>query len=164
MTDLELEKLEAELRMARPARPSAELMRRLLAAQPVDSMPPARLSSPIRQPWASPRWLWWFVPTTALVALLAGIAGRHLPDSGAAGVSANVSHTNSLTLKADDIQIDHELVGSSETIADLPDGLPVRFQVQAWRDRVIFSDKRRGVEIEEQTPRVEIIPVRFETY
>jgi hypothetical protein len=67
-------------------------------------------------------------------------------------------------LKADDVRVDQELVSSFEVVAKLPGGQPVRFRCRQWRDQLILTDHRRGVEIEENSPRVEVVPVRFETY
>jgi hypothetical protein len=67
-------------------------------------------------------------------------------------------------LKADDVQVDQELVSSYDVVARLPGGEPVRFRCQAWRDQWSVTDTNRGVEIVQQSPRVEVVPVRFETY
>jgi hypothetical protein len=67
-------------------------------------------------------------------------------------------------LKADDVQVNQELVSSFEVVAKLPGGEPVRFRCQKWRDQLVVTDKNRGVEIEQSSPRVEVVPVRFETY
>jgi hypothetical protein len=49
-------------------------------------------------------------------------------------------------------------------VAHLPNGEPVRFLCREWRDEVILRDPARGIVIERQTPRLEVVPVRFETY
>jgi len=67
-------------------------------------------------------------------------------------------------LVADDVQVDQELVSSFDVVAKLPGGEPVRFRCQKWRDQLVVTDKNRGVEIEQSSPRVEVVPVRFETY
>jgi hypothetical protein len=67
-------------------------------------------------------------------------------------------------LKADDVQVDQELVSSFEVVATLPGGEPVRFRCRKWEDQWVITDTNRGVEIEQSSPRVEVVPVRFETY
>jgi hypothetical protein len=68
------------------------------------------------------------------------------------------------TIKADDVEINQELVSSFDTVARLPGGEPVRFRCQKWMDQTVINDKARGLTIEQRTPRLEIVPVRFETY
>jgi hypothetical protein len=60
--------------------------------------------------------------------------------------------------------VNHELVSYFDVVATLPGGQPVRFRCRETKDQWIATDKVRGVEIEESSPRVEVIPVRFETY
>jgi hypothetical protein len=67
-------------------------------------------------------------------------------------------------LKADSVQIDEQLVGAFDAVGRLPSGEPVRFHCREWMDNVVLRDKTRGVVIEQRTPRVEVVPVRFETY
>jgi hypothetical protein len=67
-------------------------------------------------------------------------------------------------LKADSVQIDEQLVGAFDAVGRLPNGEPVRFHCREWMDNVVLRDKTRGVVIEQRTPRVEVVPVRFETY
>jgi len=67
-------------------------------------------------------------------------------------------------LKADNVQIDQELLSAFDTVARLPSGEPVRFRCRTWMDQVVLTDKQRGVVIEQRTPRIEVVPVRFETY
>jgi hypothetical protein len=67
-------------------------------------------------------------------------------------------------LKVDDVQVDHELVSSFEVVATLPGGQPVRFRCRQWKDQLVVTDKSSGVEIEQDSPLVEVVPVRLETY
>jgi hypothetical protein len=67
-------------------------------------------------------------------------------------------------LKADDVQVREQLVSSFDAVAKLPTGEPVRFRCQKWVDQVVLRDKKRGVVIEQRTPRLEVVPVGFETY
>ncbi len=65
---------------------------------------------------------------------------------------------------ADDIEIDRQLVALFDAVAQLPNGQPVRFRCREWTDEVVVRDPARGLVIESRTPRLEVIPVRFETY
>ena len=67
-------------------------------------------------------------------------------------------------LKADKVEIDRQLVADFDAIARLPSGEPVRFRCQQWMDKVWLRDSAAGLVIERTTPRLEIVPVRFETY
>jgi hypothetical protein len=157
----ELSSFEARLYKARPAAPPPDFEGRLFAARPVAH----RQQCPQWPERHGPSWLQilrWLVPATALI-LAAGLLwlgrahhpGRsQLPPSASSGAG----------LKADEIQIDHELVSAVDAIARLPDGEPVRFRYQEWMDEVILRDRTRGVVIHQRTPRVELVPVGFETY
>jgi hypothetical protein len=68
------------------------------------------------------------------------------------------------TLKTDDVEIDRRLVAAYDAVAQLPGGEPVRFHCREWADNVVLRDQVRGVVIEQRTPRMEIVPVRIETY
>jgi hypothetical protein len=67
-------------------------------------------------------------------------------------------------LKADDVQIDEQLVSTFDAVAPLPSGEPVRFRCRQWLDEVVLRDSKRGVEVTRRVPRVEVVPVSFETY
>jgi hypothetical protein len=67
-------------------------------------------------------------------------------------------------LKADDVEIDQQLVAAFDAVARLPDGQPIRFRCREWADAVVLTDTARGLVIEQRTPRLEVVPVSFETY
>jgi hypothetical protein len=67
-------------------------------------------------------------------------------------------------IKADEVQVDQELVSSYDVVAKLPTGEPVRFRCRRWKDQLVVTDKSTGMSIEQNNPRVEVVPVRFETY
>ena len=67
-------------------------------------------------------------------------------------------------LKADAVEIDRELVAAFDAVARLPDGQPVRFRCREWSDGVVLRDSARGIVIEHRLPRLEVVPVSFETY
>jgi hypothetical protein len=109
--------------------------------------------------WRDWRWL-----TPALAAALAGLlvvlanvksgprSGKQAPAPPAYGFMAG------------DVQMDRQLVSDFDVVAKLPSGEPVRFHCKKWNDQVVMTDTNRGVEIVRDSPSVEVVPVRFETY
>jgi len=156
MNDRELEHLEAELRRVVLAPPPEEFMARLLAAKPamraVRTKPLVRLRP---SAWFDlSAWLMrWLMPATALLIGMLVVWRVNLPGANAAPA-----------LSADNVQIDEQLVSDFDTVAPLASGEPVRFRCRTWMEKVVLRDKARGVMIEKETPRVEVIPVSFETY
>ena len=67
-------------------------------------------------------------------------------------------------LKADKVELDQQLVASFDAVARLPSGQPVRFRCREWADAVVLSDSASGIVVEQRTPRLEVVPVSFETY
>jgi len=111
------------------------------------------------------RWhLWrWLAPGMAVALAVAAMLSERTKLSRASSAEqkpADAVHG----LKANDVQVDQELVSSYDVVAKLPGGEPVRFRCQAWRDQWSVTDTNRGVEIVQYNPRVEVVPVRFETY
>ena len=160
MNDSELEHFEAELRRIAPARPPAEFMTRLKQARPEPLRATTRPANSQPQSWLGlSQWLWrWFVPATAL-------AGAALFVWWASARGLGTPATLAVApIKADNVQIDHELVSDFDTVAQLPSGEPVRFRCRTWMDQVVLSDKNRGLLVEHRSPRVEIVPVSYETY
>ena len=153
MNENELQRFEADLRRVVPARPPDDFMARLKAARPVcearTSARAARLPGITFRPWL----LRWFIPATVIITV--GLVVWRVTLPVAKGAPA---------LKADNVQIDQELLSAFDTVARLPSGEPVRFRCRTWMDQVVVTDKQRGVVIEQRTPRVEVVPVRFETY
>jgi hypothetical protein len=178
MNGNELERLEAQLRSVSPVRPPAEFLQRLksetavlvaerrahtaLAARPAQSVrtpAPETVHAPEAVAWSSlvPLVMRWLVPTAAVLVVGAIIWRANLPAGrGPATASAPV--------KADDVRIDQRLVSTYDTVAQLPSGEAVRFRCREWMDEVVLRDSRRGVEVARRVPRVEVVPVRFETY
>jgi len=164
VTDQEQNRFEAELREIKAARLPEDFRSRLLAAAP-----PTK-ACPVRRPWPAPVALGWqrvrrfFIPA-AVAAALTVVVWRHGSQMNkAARKVQNVSPAVATVPRADDVQIAQDLVSSFDTVATLPTGEPVRFQCQRWVDKVTFTDKSRGLVLEERRPRVEIVPVRFEIY
>jgi len=161
LNEQEQERYEAELRRTPPARLPIQFMARLLAAKPG----PEPAQRPRLQP--PPAWTQWWRLGRWLAPALAAAAVALFVGRGHFG-SKSIPNTKPLVaaagLKADDVQVDHELVSSFDVVATLPGGEPVRFRCSQWKDQLLVTDKSRGVEIEENSPRVEVVPVRFETY
>ncbi|HEY9175623.1 MAG TPA: hypothetical protein VI136_25370, partial [Verrucomicrobiae bacterium] len=78
--------------------------------------------------------------------------------------SSPIAAAESPPMKADQVEIDRKLLASFDAVASLPDGEPVRFRCREWVDAVTLRDSDRGVEITHRTPRLEVVPVSFETY
>jgi len=176
--DNELECLEAQLRSISPARPPAAFLQRLKSetavlvaerrAQTALAAPPAqseRTAAP-ETVGASEAIAWssllrpvmrWLVPAAAVLVVGAIIWRANLP-------AERGPETASTPVKADDVRIDQRLVSMYDTVAQLPSGEPVRFRCREWMDEVVLRDSRRGVEVARRVPRVEVVPVRFETY
>jgi hypothetical protein len=178
MNDNELERLEAQLRSVSPARPPAEFLERLkseTAALMEERRAHSALAAPRGQtqrtavpetiralePAASYSWLplllRWLVPATAVLAVGAIIWRANLP-------ARRGRETAGAPVKADDVRIDQQLVSTFDAVALLPNGEPVRFRCREWMDEVVLRDSRRGIEVARRVPRVEVVPVRFETY
>jgi hypothetical protein len=153
---------EAELQRLKPAEPPAGFAARLAAAaaagralpQPEAQPGPAALATV----WT--RLLRRLVPTAGVAALGLGIVLWWL---GRPEVDPPTRHATP-ALRADDVQIDREDIAAFDTVALMPGGEPVRFRCRKWTDRVTLRDSARGIVIEERTPRLEVVPVSFETY
>ena len=178
MNENDLERLEAQLRSVRPARPPADFVQRLksspptrvpeLRAQTALAAPPAQAQSPAApetlgasEPAVWPPWLLlvfrWLVPAAAMLVFGAILWRANLP-------AGRGPETASTPVKADDVRIDQQLVSTFDAMALLPSGEPVRFRCREWMDEVVLRDSRRGVEVARRVPRVEVVPVRFETF
>lgn len=154
--------LESDLKRLRPAQPPADLMVRMAAARPTVVAPRPSETAARRRP-RSPWWMNWklWVPATALV-VAALVLWRLQPAPPAAPASPEMAAAT--PLKADSVQIDRQLVASFDAVARLPGGEPIRFRCREWVDEVVLQDKARGLVVEQRAPRLEVIPVRFETY
>jgi hypothetical protein len=178
--DQELEAFEAELRKVKAAPVPEALSSRLLAIR----LPPGpaavdrvRSETGGRLPWqGNPTWgpawirlLRWLVPATALGVFLVITLGKHQPPSGArTGTNSQQAKVSSAALsvrvKPEEIEIGRTLVATFDAVAELPSGEPVRFRCQQWADTTMFRDRARGIDIEQSTPRLEIVPVSLDTY
>ena len=152
---------EAELSRLKPAAPPTEFLVRLQKVQPLAT--PARSVISPRPNFVSRVFaLRWLVPAAALAIFGLLVWRIILPSPPASHDQRPVAAAP--TLKADEVQIDRELVATYEAVARLPGGEPVRLRCREWVDQVVWEDKARGLVVEQRTPRIELIPVRFETY
>ncbi len=181
MNDADHELFEAELRKLAPARPPAQLMARLVELRPGLLERPSESPTVLRAPHQHgpttlprpsplaphpfcPVFLRWLVPATAIGAVVVtSLVWRPFSPKPQqrAGLPAGPAKP---ALEADAVEIDRELVASFDAIARLPSGLPVRLRCREWADEVVLRDTARGIVIEQRAPRLEIVPVSFETY
>jgi hypothetical protein len=161
MNDRDPELFEAELSRLKPAPLPGELQARLANVRPMGTGQ-AEIRRPSRAS-ASGGWPWlgWLTPATvALLAVLVVVfqGGTHRNPAPPA-ISAPAP-----ALKADQVEIDQQLVGSFDTVAEMPDGEPVRMRVNQWMDEVTLRDSASGVEVVQRTPRIKVVPVSFAVY
>ena len=163
------ERFETELRRLKPAQPPAAVLARLAAAKPAPTQAPARPDRPESgvTPWRLFRWL---VPATAVgltVAVL--ILWRSAAPTSGPATAADGNRVRPMAARAADgapdaFEFDRRLVASYDALAEMPGGEPVRLRCSQWEDRVVFRDPARGIAVETRTPRLEVVPVRLETY
>jgi len=161
VNEIEQERFESELQRMRPAQPPQPFMARLASSRPALPHRPAARALGVSRGFSWDLVLRCLAPAMALVVAVALCWRLGFP----APKQANPVNPDQATvgLKADDVQIAHELVSSFDAVARLPSGEPVRFRCRKWMDQVVFSDRNRGIVVEERRPRVEVVPVRFET-
>jgi len=158
----EFETMETDLQKLKPAKPPEELMARLAASQPVSRVQSKPTTAPIVT--LRPLLLRWLAPVTAATAMLIGLSVWHSTHSTGKPRGQTFAVSAKPASKPDDVEIDRRLVAAYDAVAQLPDGEPVRFHCREWADNVVLRDPVRGVVIEQQMPRMEIVPMRIETY
>jgi len=163
MMEPELESFEAELRKLRPAKPRGELMHRLVAENRASDGPRGlpKEQSPVE--WAAIL-LRWFAPATAAAVIIGVIVVRNHYASKGSPRTVPPTTASAPLVAANDLEFDRQLVASFDAVAELPGGEPVRFNCRRWRDRVTYRDPIHDLVIERTIPRLEVIPVRMETY
>ena len=152
------EQFEAELKQLRPAKPSSAILNQVL-----DRLGPAQPPhNPVRKSvgWNVSLLLRWLGSAGAVAVLCAGLFWKHETSHSRLSTASSPPPV----LKADKIEIDRRLVADFDAVAKLPSGVPVRFRCEQWMDKVRWRDSARGLVVEQTTPRLEIVPVRFETY
>lgn len=170
MNEHDLSGMEADLQKLKPAPPPPAFMARLVVAAQNGAQPghaeaangSACPTGPARPTISGLCWpvLRWLIPTAAAVGLVVFAVSRSLVAPKSPAVPA-ISHS---PLKADDVQLAREFVGTFDAVAELPGGELVRFRCQEWTDQMTLRDAARGIEVVHSTPRFDVVPVRFETY
>ena len=161
MNEQEEKRTESVLRAMAPAQPPADFMARLVAAKPsVMHAEPAARGSMSPGLWLLLRR--WLVPATALA--VAGLAILWLKMVPARPSEHDTATGKSPVLKADEVHIDEELLSAFDAVGLLPSGEPVRFHCQQWVDQIEVRDKAQGLVVQQRAPRLQIVPVSFETY
>jgi len=164
MSDFDPEQFEKELQTLRPAKPSPQLLEQIRVQLRAESKP---ASDPVRLATFQLRWhlAWrWLVPASALAAIVAFVLFAQSAARRPETLPQPRTASKQPTLKADKVEIERQLVADFETITETPGGQPMRFRCEQWLDRIRLRDSAAGLTIERTTPRVEIVPVRFETY
>ena len=164
MNDFDLELFEADLKRLRPARPPEDLLERLEETRPGHHAG----GNSVRAGWRmKPNWPapWgWLAAAGGVAAMLVSLLVWNPQRPTRRPNDVSNSAQNTAALKADKVDIDQQLVESFDAVAQLPNGEPVRFRCSEWRDQIVLRDSARGVVIQRQIPRFEVVPVRFETY
>jgi hypothetical protein len=96
--------------------------------------------------------------------LVVGITIGRRVNSGPKTASAGHTTGSKAVAAAGNIEFDRRFVASFDAVGQLPDGQPVRFHVREWSDGVVVTDPASGLVIERNTPRLEVVPVSFDTY
>src|SRR5581483_3072318 len=136
-----------------PSNTREELLRRLAPAR----RQPDFLRTPI---WT--QWLKWVVPATALAVFAAIVITYAKPEIKPAPATALAAAA--APLQADKVELDRQLVAQFEAVGRLPDGRPVRFRCAQWMDDLLVHDSADGLVLKRTAPRLEIVPLGFETY
>ena len=167
----EQDQFEAELKRLVPARPPEALLARLRAAKPsaLNARSPLRAeaapvaSSGLRTVLRGVFRVWRpLAAASAALALAVGFWAWHRAPGRVAPTSTRLA--TAVPLEVDGVQIDQKLLSTFDAIGRLPSGEAVRFRCRKWMDRVTLRDQDRGLVVEQRAPRIEVVPVRFETY
>jgi len=128
VNDQQQEQFEKELRWIWPAPPPPDFMARLSEARPVT---PIRRRIEVAKPGLLEIWLRrlrWLAPATAATVLAVGLAWHWYVRANRAPKPDLAQETAAPpALKADAVQIGHELVSTFDAVAKLPNGEPIRF-------------------------------------
>jgi hypothetical protein len=164
MTEFDPERFEADLQTLRPASPPQKALNRLRAELSARS---ARHSLPPTNRKSGPSWLGllrWLAPAAAAVAVAVVLLQEHGSQPQIQPQLHPRMASTRPSLKADQVEIDRQLIANFDAVARLPTGEPMRFRCQQWIDKVALRDSADGLVIQRTTPRLEIVPVNFETY
>ncbi len=148
---------ETELRKLNPAKPPEELLARLESLRKDEDRKPI---VPIGAVWGS--WWRWLAPlATGVAVILLLLHWRHdqIPTAG-----TRIARTGHQVSQTNNVEFNQQLLAAFDAVARLPGGEPIRFRCREWQDLVTLRDPARGLVIEQRTPRLEIVPVSFDTY
>lgn len=163
MSDFHQDPFEKELLKLRPARPAQEFLDRLAQDRPKTQKNRTPSGLQLIARWRS--WIGWSLGAAmALLLVSSGFVSYRARQTPVHQAAQPVVKSAESPLRADNVEIDRQLVGSFDTVTQLPNGEPVRLQCREWLDAIVLRDSTRGVVIERQAPRFEVVPVRFETY
>jgi hypothetical protein len=166
MREPDLDSFETELRGLRPAKLPDDFAMQLAKARPeCHATSASRITCAAPRSWRS--LIRWLAPVAVGAACLIALVFSPWLRGGGSRESAQQSaepSADSPAFRADDVEIGRDLVGAFDAVATLPDGEPVRLRCREWMDEVVLRDTTRGVAIEQRMPRLEIVPVRFETF
>ncbi len=157
----ELDQFEAELQRLRPAKAPEEFVASL--AKPPRRRPPQMRPARERKVLVTWRWLRWLAPAMAMLLVGAILIVRYYQPEKLDRANSGVAVAKPV-INADRVDIDRQLLAAFDAVARLPGGEPVRFRCRQWMEEVVLRDTSTGVIVEQQTPRLEIVPVKFETY
>jgi hypothetical protein len=152
---------EQELHKLKPAELPENLMRRLVSARREILVAELRLKPQRGTDWRLV--LRWLIPAAATAVIAFVLIWSSVRSKSGLPV-ASVADSAGPVLKADDVEIDRQLIASFDAVARMPNGEPVRFRCREWTDGVVLRDTGQGIVFEQTAPRLEIVPVSFETY
>jgi hypothetical protein len=158
MMEDELERFEADLGRTAPAPAPPHLMEQLRIA--TGPRPPERQAPRPRFGWKP--WLIGWRGLAVAAPAVAAIVFCLTPHPAVEPVKINNSNLPATEPNA--VQVGYSLVASFDAVAQVPGAEPVRFRCREWQDDVVIHDDAHGMVISRSTPRIEMIPVRFETY
>jgi hypothetical protein len=164
MSEFDPVAFESELKRLKPAAPPRELLARMDEARPTPAVEFAgRQGTPtyVRM-WL--RRLCWVTPAAAAVGVAAAFLARQVALVPPRAAQAQPEVVSRPPIQPREIEIDQRLLSAFDAVAQLPGGEPVRFHCREWMDEIVLRDAARKVIIERQAPRLEVVPVRFETY
>jgi hypothetical protein len=162
MNDSNSEQFEAELQTLRLAKPPQRGLNRILSELPsLVALPALPATQSARRIWIG--LLRFLVPAGAVTILLASWVVQDQNTSTQQPRPRHLVSSPHSLLRADKIEIDRQLVADFDAVGKLPSGEPVRFRCQQWMEKVSLRDTAKGLVIEQTTPHLEIVPIRFET-
>ena len=175
MSEFDPKQMESDLQALKPAQAPPEILDRILLqlARRPESI--AKTVPKHSWPFSWRKLALWWIPATAAgvaAAILFGLPGYRWSIKSQAphakiyssALSADPAVPKEEVLRADKVEIERQLVANFDAIGKLSTGEPVRFRCEQWLDKVQLRDSAAGMVIERTVPRLEIVPIRFETY